>query len=73
MALLTAKEVAHTQGKKLVAKKNRELKRLSWSLHQVNTSQDKSKGKGIAQSRTFGAVMKLISIFELGTCFRIGR
>lgn len=51
MALLTAIETNHAQFKKSDSKKQRELKRLTWSLnYEGSASCERSKGKGLAHS-----------------------
>ncbi|KAG6711271.1 hypothetical protein I3842_05G044200 [Carya illinoinensis] len=52
MALLTAIEAGHQQHKKLDSKKQRELKRLTWSMNsESSNSRDRSKGKGVVYSK----------------------
>lgn len=49
MALLTAIEAGHQQKKKAGLKRERELRRLTWSMNSEGSScRDGSKGKGLA-------------------------
>lgn len=49
MALLTAIEAGHQQQKKIGSKKQRELRRLTWSLNsEGSSSRERTKGKGLA-------------------------
>ncbi|KAG2672218.1 hypothetical protein I3760_13G030000 [Carya illinoinensis] len=48
LALFTSIEASHFQSKKAGTKKQRELKRLKWSLNEGSSSRDRSKGKGLA-------------------------
>ncbi|KAG6700305.1 hypothetical protein I3842_08G105600 [Carya illinoinensis] len=50
LALLTAIEAGHMIDKKMGSKKQRELKRLNWSLNEGSSSRDRSKGKGTVVS-----------------------